>query len=114
MLSNVLEKFVPFLYNEDVDLDNPQGDIMIEFWTDTAGQDVVIELEGICGTHDLYKKLYDWWDRYDAEEEFELWYPMHGKRGVPDSPYTLLQDLEEVGRTVYELLDDIKREIYQG
>ena len=31
MLSNVLEKFVPFLYNEDVDLDNPQGDIMIEF-----------------------------------------------------------------------------------
>ena len=49
MLSNVLEKFVPFLYNEDVDLDNPQGDIMIEFWTDTAGQDVVIELDGICG-----------------------------------------------------------------
>ena len=48
MLSNVLEKFVPFLYNEDLDLDNPQGDIMIEFWTDTAGQDVVIELDGIC------------------------------------------------------------------
>ena len=82
---------------------------MLEFWTDTANQDVVIELSDVNGFEDFFEKLSRWLDNYDVTEEFDIYWPLHGTRGVPDSPYTLLEDFKEVQETVGNLIDDMEK-----
>lgn len=106
---DILERHNISYYPEDADLGDPHGDIMLEFWTDTTNQDVVIELSDVNGFEDFFDKLSRWLDNYDVTEEFDIYWPLHGTRGVPDSPYTLLEDFEEVQETVGNLIDDMKK-----
>lgn len=106
---DILERHNISYYPEDADLGDPYGDIMLEFWTDTANQDVVIELSDVNGFDDFFEKLSRWLDNYDVTEEFDIYWPLHGTRGVPDSPYTLLEDFEEVQETVGDLIEDMEK-----
>ncbi len=106
---DILEKYNISYYPEDADLGDPYGDIMLEFWTDTANQNIVIELSDVNGFEDFFEKLSRWLDNYDVREEFDIYWSLHGTHGVPDSPYTLLEDFEEVQETVGDLIDDMEK-----
>ncbi|MGE9896531.1 JAB domain-containing protein [Anaerovoracaceae bacterium SGI.195] len=104
---------------------NRTKDISIEFYTDTAGHDVFIELNDVSDLNDFYDKLLEYIDNWDIEQELQIWTEMVGKNGVPDIR-TLVEDHKEIERKFddlqYELrtnveirdnIDNFKRSLYE-
>lgn len=104
---------------------NRTKDISIEFYTDTAGHDVFIELNDVSDLNDFYDKLLEYIDNWDIEQELQIWTEIVGKNGVPDIR-TLVEDHKEIERKFddlqYELrtnieirdnIDNFKRSLYE-
>lgn len=77
--------------------------ICIEFWTNTAGQDIVTEFDYDGTPQDFIKKYRDRADAYDVDEEIDVWSEIRGQRGVPSDYKTLLADMEEAKNTLMEV-----------
>lgn len=85
-------------------------DVEIEFYTDTAGQDIFIELADVSDLNDFYDKLLEYIDDWDIDEELKIWTEMVGKQGVPDIR-TLVEDHEEIERKFDDLQCELRTNV---
>ena len=77
----------------------------LEFWTDTAGQDIYVEWDYDGSVNDFIDKFYEYADNYDVDDEVELYAGMRGQRGVPSSIRELLDDCQEAKDTLMAIAD---------
>ncbi len=85
-----------------------EGYGLVEFWTDTAGQDIPTEFD-FDGTPDGFvKKFVECAENYDVDEEVELFAGMRGKQGVPDTIRELLDDCQEAKDTLLDIAKALK------
>lgn len=82
---------------------------LVEFWTDTAGQDIVVELSYNGTPDDFILEFSDHADSYDVDEEVELYVSMRGKNGVPETVRELLDDCQEAKDTLMNISDRLKK-----
>lgn len=85
---------------------------LIEFWTDTAGQDIPVELNYDGSVEDLVKHFIEYAENYDVDEEVELYAKYRGQRGIPDSIRVLLDDCQEAKDTLMEISDKLQKAIH--
>lgn len=126
VFNNILYTDIMDVLDEITSLeDNKTKDVSIEFYTDTAGQDVFIELSDVSDLNDFYDKLLEYIDNWDIDEELKIWTEMVGKQGVPDIR-TLVEDHEEIERKfdnlqcelrtnieISENIENFKRSLYE-
>ena len=95
----------------DIDL-GVENEVLIEFWTDTAGQDIPYEYDGWDGTaEDLVKDFVRYAENYDVDEEVELYVNMRGQNGVPSTVRELLDDCQEAKDTLMKIAENLQAAI---
>lgn len=111
VFNNILYTDIMNVLDEITSLeDNKTKDVSIEFYTDTAGQDVFIELSDVSDLNDFYDKLLTYIDNWDIDEELKIWTEMVGKQGVPDIR-TLVEDHEEIERKFDDLQCELRTNV---
>lgn len=111
VFNNILYTDIMNVLDEITSLeDNKTKDVSIEFYTDTAGQDVFIELSDVSDLNDFYDKLLEYIDNWDIDEELKIWTEMVGKNGVPDIR-TLVEDHEEIERKFDDLQCELRTNV---
>ena len=96
VINNILYIDIKDKLDEIINLEKGESiDVDVEFYTDTAGQDVFIGLSDVTDINDFYNKLLEYIDNWDIDEELKIWTEMVGKQGVPDIR-TLVEDHEEI------------------
>lgn len=111
VFNNILYTDIMNVLDEITSLeDNKTKDVSIEFYTDTAGQDVFIELSDVSDLNDFYDKLLEYIDNWDIDEELKIWTEMVGKQGVPDIR-TLVEDHEEIERKFDDLQCELRTNV---
>lgn len=80
---------------------------LIEFWTDTAGQDVPTEFDYDGTPEDYVKQFTERAENYDVDDEVELYVDMRGKNGVPNTVRELLDDCQEAKDTLMEIANKL-------
>lgn len=111
VFNNILYTDIMNVLDEITSLeDNKTKDVSIEFYTDTAGQDVFIGLSDVSDLNDFYDKLLEYIDNWDSDEELKIWTEMVGKQGVPDIR-TLVEDHEEIERKFDNLQEELRTNI---
>lgn len=111
VFNNILYTDIMNVLDEITSLeDNKTKDVSIEFYTDTAGQDVFIELSDVSDLNDFYDKLLEYIDNWDIDEELKIWTEMVGKQGVPDIR-TLVEDHEEIESKFDNLQEELRTNI---
>ncbi len=76
---------------------------LVEFWTDTAGQDIPTEIEFDGTAEDFVKQFCQAAENYDVDEEVSVYVSHLGKSGVPDTVRELLDDCQEAKDTLQEI-----------
>lgn len=76
---------------------------LIEFWTDTSGQDIPVEIDFDGTVDDLVNKFSMYAENYNVDEEVEIYAPMRGTNGVPTSIRELLNDCQEAKDTLMDI-----------
>lgn len=76
---------------------------LIEFWTDTAGQDIPVEIDHNGTAEDVVKQFADYAEGYDVDEQVELFIGGRGQNGVPETVQELLDDCQEAKDTLMEI-----------
>lgn len=84
---------------------------LIEFWTDTAGQDIPTEFEYDGTPEDFVKQFTERAENYDVDEEVELYAGMRGQRGVPNTIRELFDDMQEAKDTLMKIADKLQKAI---
>ena len=88
-----------------------KNDALVEFWTDTAGQDVPVEFEYDGTAEGFVKQFTEKAEDYDVDEEFDLYNEGRGQNGVPNSVRTLLEDIEEAKATLMKIAANLKKAV---
>ena len=81
---------------------------IVEFWTDTADQDIPTEIEFDGTAEDFVKEFCEAAENYNVDEEVELFVDMRGKNGVPDTVRGILDDCEEAKKTLIRIATILK------
>lgn len=76
---------------------------LVEFWTDTAGQDVPTEFDFDGTAEDFVKEFTERAESYDVDEEVEVYIDMRGRNGVPETVRELLDDCQEAKDTLMKI-----------
>lgn len=84
---------------------------LVEFWTDTAGQDVPTEFVFDGTAEDFVKQFCEAAENYNVDDEVELFVNMRGKNGVPNTVRELLDDCQEKKDTLMEIAAKLKEAI---
>lgn len=106
-VKKVLEDFgVQYEWKEQ---DNGVYSSLVEFWTDTANQDICVELNFDGTAEDYVSKFIEYADSYDVDEEVEIFVESRGKRGVPNSIRVLLDDCQEAKDTLMAIADKLDK-----
>lgn len=84
---------------------------LVEFWTDTAGQDIPTEFNFDGTAADFAKQFAECADNYSVDDETELFVQYRGQRGVPDTIREILEDCEEAKETLTDIADALKQAI---
>ena len=92
-----------------VRINDDEGNVTVEFWTDTAGQDVIIEFDYDGTPEGFIREFNDKADAYDVDEEVALNIKSLGKRGVPSTARVLVEDCEEAKETLMEIADRLNK-----
>lgn len=95
----------------DTNYCDSETEALIEFWTDTAGQDIPTEFDYDGTPEDFVKQFTERAENYDVDEEVELYANMRGKNGVPDTVRELLDDCQEVKDTLMEIAEKLQEAI---
>ena len=90
----------------DVKYDLKEGHFFIEFWTDTAGQDVYYELDS-DNVEEIINGFTEYAENYDVGEEVSIYIGSRGK-GIPADYETLVADMKEAKETLLEIADRLK------
>ena len=83
--------------------------VMVEFWTDTAGQDIVVEFDYDGTPEGFIEEFNHKADAYDVDEEVALNINSLGKRGVPSTARVLVEDCEDAKETLMEIADRLNK-----
>lgn len=83
------------------------GTFSVEFWTDTAGQDICFD-STTSDPEEFIKEFIEYADSYDVDEEVELYIDMRGKNGVPATVRELLDDCQEAKDTLMKIANKLK------
>lgn len=83
----------------------------IEFWTDTAGQDIPTEFDYDGTPEDFVAQFVEAAERYDVDTEVELYMEMRGRNGVPNTVRELLNDCQEAKDTLMKIADKLQKAI---
>lgn len=111
VFNNILDIDIKDKLDEIINLEKGESiDVDVEFYTDTAGQDVFIELSDVSDLNDFYDKLLEYIDNWDIDEELKIWSEMVGKQGVPDIR-TLVEDHEEIERKFDDLQCELRTNV---
>ena len=106
-LENTLQEMsVKYKYKKNENSDDWYG--IVEFWTDTSGQDIPTEFDFDGTAKDFVKKFCEAADNYDVDEEVEIFANMRGKQGVPNTIKELLEDMQEAKDTLMEISEKLK------
>lgn len=81
---------------------------LIEFWTDTAEQDIPTEFVYDGTPEDFVAEFKIAVENYDVDEEVEIFVQSRGKNGVPSSIKTLYEDMQEAKDTLMDLVDKLE------
>ena len=100
-LENVLD-------NLDVKYEIRDHYAIIEFWTDTAGQDIPVEIDHDGTAEDIINQFVDYAEGYDVDDQVELYVGMRGQNGVPETVRELLDDCQEAKDTLMEIAEKLK------
>ena len=84
---------------------------LVEFWTDTAGQDIPTEFEYDGTPEDFVAKFTEAAESYDVDEEVRIYSESLGKRGVPSTMTELFADCQEAKNTLMQIEKALKRAI---
>ena len=108
-----MERIEKVLEEAGVKYDIKDDYALVEFWTDTAGQDIPVELyfDEKPTPENFVKKFSEYAENYDVDDEVELFVNMRGKRDVPESIRELLDDCQEAKDTLIELASKMKAAI---
>lgn len=93
----------------DVKCKFKEGYFSIEFWTDTASQDVCYE--HACyeldsdNVKEIISEFTEYAENYDVDEEVALCANHLGERGIPDDYETLVADMKEAKETLLKIAD---------
>ena len=87
-----------------VKFDLREGYFIIEFWTDTAGQDVCYELDS-DNVEEIISGFTEYAEKYDVDEEVSVYEGSRGERGVPADYETLVADIKEAKETLLKIAD---------
>lgn len=93
--------------NYDIEKDHA----LIEFWTDTAGQDIPVEIDYDGTVEDLVEKFVEYANNYDVDDEVKVYVNMRGQNGVPNTVRELLDDCQEAKDTLMEIADELQNAI---
>ena len=88
----------------EIDGDN----VLVEFWTDTSGQDIPIEFEFDGTAENFVEKFTEEAELYDVDEEVAIFINMRGKNGVPESVTDLLASCKEAKNTLMDIAEKLK------
>ena len=111
VFNNILDIDIKDKLDEIINLEKGESiDVHVEFYTDTAGQDIFIGLSDITDINDFYNKLLEYIDNWDIDEELKIWTEMVGKNGVPDIR-TLVEDHEEIERKFDDLQCELRTNV---
>ncbi len=80
------------------------GYFLIEFWTDTAGQDVCYDLDS-DNVEEIISGFTEYAENYDVGEEVSIWEGSRGKNNVPEDYDTLVADMKEAKETLLMIAD---------
>ena len=87
------------------------GIALVEFWTDTAGQDIPTEFEFDGTPEDFVEQFAYYAEAYDVDEQVELYADMRGKYGIPGTIREILDDCEEAKQTLTEIAEALQQAI---
>lgn len=105
---NMMQRIEEALDAMGICYDIKENAVSLEFWTDTAGQDIPIDIEYDGTAEDFVKKFTEYAENYDVDEEVEMYANIRGKNGVPKSIRTLWNDCQEAKNTLMEIAANIK------
>lgn len=88
-----------------------ETEALIEFWTDTARQDIPTEFDYDGTPEDFVKQFTERAEMYDVDEEVELFVGMRGKNGVPNTIRELFDDCQEAKDTLMEIAKKLQKAI---
>lgn len=101
-IKKVLDELnVKYEINEETD--DCTASALVEFWTDTAGQDIPVEFDFDGTPEDFVKQFTKRAENYDVDEEVEIYVDMRGKNGVPNTVRELLDDCQEAKDTLMDI-----------
>ena len=86
-----------------------EKETMIEFWTDTAGQDIPVEFDYDGSPEDYVRQFTKCAESYDVDEEVELFVGMRGQNGVPNTVRELLDDCQEAKDTLMKIAEELQK-----
>ena len=98
-----MERIKEILDGLDVKYETNDNSALVEFWTDTANQDIPVEFDYDGTPEDFVKEFARYAENYDVDSEVEIFIPMRGQRGTPSSIRTLLDDCQEAKDTLMEI-----------
>lgn len=84
---------------------------LVEFWTDTAGQDIPVEFDFDGTKEDFVNKFTEHANNYNVDDEVKIYVDIRGKNGVPDTVRELLDDCQEAKDTLMEIADKLNKAI---
>ncbi len=82
---------------------------LVEFWTDTAGQDIPTEFDFDGTPEGFIKEFVERAENYDVDNEVELYANMRGKQGVPETIRGLIDDCQEAKDTLLDIAKALKK-----
>ena len=88
-----------------------ETEALIEFWTDTAWQDIPTEFDYDSSPEDFVKQFTEKAENYDVNEEVELFVNMRRKDGVPNTVRELFDDCQEAKNTLMEIAEKLQKAI---
>ena len=107
-----MERIREVLENMGIKYDyEDNGYALIEFWTDTAGQDIPTEFEFDGTAEDFVEQFTECAENYDVDDKVELYVNMRGKNGVPNTVRELLDDCQEAKDTLMEISSKLQEAI---
>lgn len=87
------------------------NDALVEFWTQTAGQDIPVEFEYDGTVEDFIKEFVEYAENYDVDDEVEIYVPMRGQSGVPYRIMDIVEDCQEAKDTLMKIASKLQTAI---
>lgn len=73
-----------------------------------AGEDFFLTITG-NDEDEVVEKVREYAYDYDPDEHAEMWVESRGKRGVPDSIRTLIDDADAIKEMLFELAEELRK-----